>query len=259
MTLKTFVYTFALLLSSSILQPLHAQVKQKATPTDTLRTTSAPAATKSERFQGVQYASPEEAAAALAAQNDIPLFAGVAVSADLAGAAMAAFTPYGQYEAAARANFRGRYFPIVEVGMGVSNHTNETTNNHYKVHAPYYRIGLDYNVMKNRRSGNRIFVGLRYAFTTYKYDVDAPDIHDPVYDTVYPFHFSGLKGTNHWAEAVFGLEARVWGILHLGWSVRYKLRIYNKKSIVGYPWYVPGFGKNDSHALGGTFNVIFDI
>ena len=79
MTLKTFVYTFALLLSSSILQPLHAQVKQKATPTDTLRTTSAPAATKSERFQGVQYASPEEAAAALAAQNDIPLFAGVAV------------------------------------------------------------------------------------------------------------------------------------------------------------------------------------
>lgn len=58
---------------------------------------------------------------------------------------------------------------------------------------------------------------------------------------------------------MFGLEARVWGILHLGWSVRYKLRIYNKKSIVGDPWYVPGFGKNDSHALGGTFNVIFDI
>lgn len=39
MTLKTFVYTFALLLVSSFL-PLQAQVKQKATPTDTLRTLS---------------------------------------------------------------------------------------------------------------------------------------------------------------------------------------------------------------------------
>lgn len=212
-----------------------------------------------QRVRGVQYASAEEAAAALAAQKDIPFFAGVSVSADVAGAVMAAFTPYGQYEAAARLNLRGCFFPIVELGIGVSDHTNETTNIHYKVHSPYYRVGMDYNVMKDRRSGNRVFVGLRYGFTTFKYDVDAPDIYDPVYDTSFPFLYSGLKGTNHWAEAVFGIEARVWGILHLGWSVRYKLRFYNKQSVIGNPWYVPGFGKNDTHALGGTFNVIFDI
>ena len=68
----------------------------------------------------MQYASAEEAAAALAAQKRLPLIAGVSVSTDVCGMIMAACTPYGQYEAAARLNMRGRYFPVVEVGMGVS-------------------------------------------------------------------------------------------------------------------------------------------
>lgn len=252
MTLKTFVYIFVLLLASNSLTA-YAQ----HTPTDTVRTEKA--SQKKRPARGVQYASPEEAAAAIAAQNEIPFFAGASVSADLAGMVMALCTPYGQYEGAARFNIRGRFFPIAEVGVGVSNHTNETTNIHYKVHAPYFRLGMDYNFMKNRRSGNRIFAGLRYGFSTFKYDLDGPDMTDPIYGTVQPFHYTGLRGTNHWGEAVFGLEAKVWGILHLGWSVRYRLRFYNKKSPVGSPWYVPGFGKNGKSVLGGTFNLIFDI
>lgn len=214
---------------------------------------------KNSTVQGVQYTSPEEAAAALAAQKRLPLLAGVSVSTDVCGMVMAACTPYGQYEAAARLNMRGRYFPVVEVGMGVSNHTNESTNLHYKVHSPYYRVGLDYNVAKNARAQGRIMVGLRYAFTTFKYDVDGPDRIDPVYGTSMPFNYKGVRGTNHWAEAVLGLEARVWSIFHLGWSVRYRMRLYNKRTTIDNAWYVPGYGKNDTHALGGTFNVIIDI
>lgn len=189
----------------------------------------------------------------------MPLLAGVSVSVDAAGAVMAVCCPYGQYEAAARLNLRGRYFPIAEVGMGVSNHTNETTELHYKVNSPYFRLGMDYNVAKDVRSGNRIFVGLRYGFSTFKYDLDGPDITDAVYGTSTPFRYSGLKSTAGWGEVVAGLEAKVWGMLHLGWSVRYRMRIHNKKTEVGEAWYIPGFGKSDSHALGGTFNVIFDI
>lgn len=246
MTLRTCAFSFALLLISST-----PAARAQAVPADTVP--------QKQAVRGVQYSSREEAAAALAAEKAIPLFAGVSVSADVCGAVMAACTPYGQYEAAARINLRGRYFPIFEIGIGTSNHTNETTEIHYKVHAPYFRLGMDYNVAKNHRSGNRIFVGVRYAFSSYNYDVDGPNLTDPVYGTVQPYRFSGLRGTNHWGEALFGLEAKVWGILHLGWSVRYRLRIYNKKSPLGNPWYVPGYGKNDTHALGGTFNVIFDI
>lgn len=261
--LKTFVSSFVLLLLSSLFSfPVMAQSsasREKQTShnvTEAKRDTTIHSSTP---IRGVQYSSPEEAAAALAAQKKMPLFAGVSVSADVCGAAMAAFTPYGQYEAAARINLRGRYFPIFEIGIGTSNHTNETTSLHYKVHSPYYRIGMDYNVAKNVRGAGRIFVGVRYAFSSYKFDVDGPAINDPVYGGTTPFNFQGVKGTNHWGEALFGLEARVWGILHLGWTIRYKMRLYNKKTTIDNAWYVPGYGKNDTHALGGTFNVIFDI
>lgn len=269
MMLKTFAFSFVLLAVSSLCFKVKAQTPilyvdsvrtekpRKKAPKQT--TAKSQQQQSDKQVRGVQYSSPEEAAAALEAQKKMPLFAGVSISADVCGAVMAACTPYGQYEAAARLNLYGRYFPIFEMGMGVSNHTNETTDLHYKVHSPYYRIGMDYNVAKNVRGAGRIFVGLRYAFSTYKYDVDGPDRQDPIYGTTIPFRFKGVRGTNHWGEAVFGLEARVWGMLHLGWSIRYRMRIYNKKNALGNSWYVPGYGKNDTHALGGIFNVIFDI
>lgn len=248
--LRTFAFSSALLLAISS-SPLHAQEAQ----TDS----APPAPERKERVQGIQYESKEAAAAALAAQKELPLLAGVSVSFDVAGAVMAVCTPYGQYEGAARLNLYGKFFPIFEMGVGVSNHTDDDTDLHYKVHSPYWRVGVDYNFVKDRRSGNRIFAGIRYGFSTYKFDVDGPDLVDPVYGGTLPYKFTGIRGTNHWGEAVFGLEARVWGILHLGWSIRYRLRFYNKGNTLGNAWYVPGYGKNGSHAIGGTFNLIFDI
>ena len=256
-TLKTYAYSFVLLLLLSS-YGLLAGWAQAVRP-DTARTAPNSAPVAQQHVRGVQYSSPEEAAAALEAQKRLPLFAGISVSADVAGAVMATFTPYGQYEAAARINLRGRYFPTFEMGMGHSDHTDETTEIHYKVNSPYFRVGMDYNVAKDLRSGNRIFVGARYGFTSFKYDMDGPDLTDPIYGGQQPFRFTGIRGTNHWGEIVAGLEAKVWGILHLGWTVRYRMRLYNQEAPTGSPWYVPGYGKNDTHALGGTFLVIFDI
>lgn len=205
--------------------------------------------------KGIQYSEEEKSVD----PQDIPLFSGVSVSGDLVGLAMVALSPYGQLEAACRINLKETYFPIFEMGWGISDHTNETTNLHYKTNAPYFRIGCDYNFAKDRLSGNRILGGVRYAFTSFQYDVDGPDIIDQNWGTSTPFSFHGVNGKVHWFELVFGLEAKIWSFFHLGWTFRYRFRLSNKTSPLGDPWYVPGFGKNDSHALGGTFNIIFDI
>ena len=63
----------------------------------------------------------------------------------------------------------------------------------------------------------------------------------------------------HWAEAVFGIDAKVFGPLHLGWSVRYKRRLFHNSGDLGTTWYVPGFGTNDTDNLTANFNVIIDI
>lgn len=245
---RIFGFIFALSLFSSVSLPSFAQSAGEA---------SADTVSRQGQVRGIQY-TPDESEL-LESLKPIPLFAGVSVSGDVAGAVMAVVSPYGQYEAACRVNLRGRFFPIFEAGWGLSDHTDESTELHYKTGAPYFRIGCDYNFARNRRSGNRILGGLRYGFSSFKYDVDGPDIVDNVWGTTTPFHFEGLKGNVHWCEVSFGLEAKIWSIFHLGWTVRYRLRLSNKTSDVGDPWYVPGYGKNDTHALSGTFNVIFDI
>lgn len=210
------------------------------------------------RVRGIQYESKEAAAAALL-HPKLPLFSGMSVSADLCGAVMAAAGAYGQWEGAFRLHLREEFFPVVEAGWGVCDHTNETTNLHYKTSAPYFRIGCDYNFMKDKTSGNRIFGGLRYAFTSFKYDVDGPPIKDPVYGTMTEFSYHDVSSNAQWMEVVFGLEARVWKFLHLGWSFRYRFQTHEKKSALGNSWYIPGYGKTGSTRLGGTFNLVFDI
>ena len=207
------------------------------------------------RVRGIQF---ENAIDSLR-DKKVPLLNGFSVSGDMAGAVMAAFSPFGQIETAARVNLKGRFFPTIEVGCGISNHTNETTSLHFKTKAPYFRVGCDYNFAKDIHGLGRILGGMRYGFSSFKYDLDGPDIEDSIWGTHTPFHFSNLNSNVHWAEFVFGMESKVWGVLHLGWSVRYRFRLSNKHAEVGQAWYVPGFGRNSASALSGTFNLIFDI
>ncbi|MDO4930499.1 MAG: DUF6048 family protein [Bacteroidales bacterium] len=209
--------------------------------------------------RGIKYDPSQDAALGIAGQKPIPLLAGCSVMGDLAGAVMAVVAPFGQFEAAFRVNLRERYFPIFEMGWGISDHTDESTQIHYKTNAPYFRIGCDYNFANDLYSGNRIFGGLRYAFTSFGCDIDGPDIEDPVWGTLTPMNFDGLRSRMHWVELVFGLEAKIWSIFHVGWTARYKIKLRNNPTEIGNPWYVPGYGRNKYHVFSGTFNLIFDI
>lgn len=243
--LKISRYISVLLLSSVVLPVCAQEVKSDSV-------------SNSGRVRGIQYESRDAAAEAMR-RKEIPLLAGFSVSGDVAGAVMAAVSPWGQWEGAFRVNLKEKYFPVFEAGWGVSDHTEETSGIHYKTGAPFFRIGCDYNFMKNKTSGNRIFGGLRYAFTSFKYDVDGPAIVDPVYGTETPFHHHGISSNAQWVEAVFGLEARICRFFHLGWTFRYKFEVHKKNPSLGNAWYVPGYGKSGGTALGGTFNVVFDI
>ena len=101
-------------------------------------------------------------------RDSIPFFRGFAVSADLVGLAQMQLGDYGQYEAALRLNLHDQYFPIVELGLGRANHQDdEVTHISYKTSAPYFRVGADVNIAKNKHAKNRIYAGLRYGYTRY--------------------------------------------------------------------------------------------
>ena len=191
--------------------------------------------------------------------DTIPLFRGVALSADLAGIAQMTFSDYGQYEAALRINLKDKYFPIIELGYGKADAENVISKLSYKTSAPYGRIGIDFNLMKNKHDIYRIYGGFRYAYTSFKFDVEGHDITDPVWGDHIKYSAKDVKANYHWLEAVFGLDAKIWGPIRLGWSFRYKRRLIHDDGNIGNTWYVPGYGKQGGTRLGGTFNVAFEL
>lgn len=213
-------------------------------------------ATVEPKIRGVQYTPQNDAAKT---NDTIPMLAGFSVSGNLAGALLTAVSSYGEIEGAVRANLRGTYFPVVEIGIGMSDHTDSGTELHYKTSSPFVRIGMDYNALKNKTTGNRFFGGARIAWSSFKYDISGPDLADPYWNTTVPYNFKGLKGSQVWIELVMGLETKLWKFIHLGWSARYKNRISKKADSIGDPWYVPGYGKGGTTVIGGTFNLVFDI
>ena len=156
-------------------------------------------------------------------------------------------------------NLKDKFFPVVEVGYGTADADEVTTGLKYKTSAPYARVGMDFNIARNKHDDYRIYVGARYAMTYYKYDVNAEGLKDPVWGDNVEFSAQGVKANCHWMEAVFGVDAKIWGPLRLGWSARWRRRLAHDNGELGNTWYVPGFGKQGSSKLAGTFNVTVEF
>lgn len=192
-------------------------------------------------------------------QHEYKWLQGLTLSVDAAGAVMTLTSPWGQVEGALRVDLKNRYFPVIEAGIGMSNHTSDETDIHFQTHSPYFRIGADYNFLFRKERDNNIFGGLRYGFSPFSFSIDSPPLYNSYYQTTVPFHYDGLKSSAHWLEFVGGVETKIWKNFSLGWSIRYKIRLAQKKTSIGQAWYIPGFGRNKNNVLGGTFNLIFKL
>ena len=193
------------------------------------------------------------------AKDSTALFKGAAVSVDLVGLGQVWLSDYGQYEAALRINLKDKYFPIVEMGYGTCDTEDATTSNRYKSNGVYGRLGCDFNILKNKHDIYRLYIGVRYAYASYKYDVYNPGITDPVWGNTSEINTTGVKGNTHWYEGLGGIDVKLAGPLRVGWSVRYRGRLAHKEGNIGEAWYVPGYGRSGSSRIGATFNVTLEL
>ncbi len=193
-------------------------------------------------------------------KDSIPVYRGIAISADLVGPAMLLLSDHGEYEGALRVNLHDEIFPVVEIGIGRANHDNdEVTGITYKTKAPYFRLGVDWNLLKNKHRPNRLYGGFRYAYTNYTVDIIRQQFPDPVWQYDSGFGVEGMGCWQHWLEGVLALDAKVAGPLHLGWAVRYKRRLFHHEGEIGRTWYVPGYGIYGNSRMSANFYIIFDI
>ena len=183
------------------------------------------------------------------------LLQSITVGYDLVGAGMLLFSDYGHHEIFARANLKNKYFPVIEVGLGRASHDDDVTGIHYDTSAPYFRIGCDMNLLRDKQADHKVFAGARYAFTSFKANISSADFIDPIWQTPVSYNIDGEKCSQHWLELALGIDTKIYGPVHLGWSVRYRHRIAHDEGPGGKVWYIPGYGVSDSSVITATFNV----
>jgi len=186
-----------------------------------------------------------------------PLYNGTFVGVDLYGLGNNMFgSSFMNSEVSVDVNLKNRFFPVLEVGYGKVEDEEDGVS--YSSSAPYFRIGMNYNMMFKKKSMSHLYLGARYGFSTLSYDVKGT-VLDDLYSGEVPFEYMGEKTNAHWMELVFGLRAQVYKNFLMGWSIRYKARFSVKENIHSTPWYIPGFGENKSSNFGVTYSLIYKL
>ena len=191
-----------------------------------------------------------------------PLFQGITVGVDVYGFLNQALgSDARSTEASIEANLLNRFFPVVEFGYGSMDMTDDETDIHFKTSAPFFRLGLNYNVFyKKPELPGYLTVGLRYGFSSFDYDVQSPNLTDPNWNhTQVPVDYTGVKSKVGWLEAVLGLRTNVYKDFYLGLNVRYRSRLSMTKNENSEPYYIPGYGRGKSTSLGITYSIIYKL
>lgn len=209
-----------------------------------------------------QQAMAQSTKAVSAAQEEKPegpTFRGIYLSADMFGYIYPIFVKdkYYSTEISATVNLKNRFFPVIEAGFGHTDMVSQLYEIGYRANAPYYRIGMDYNMQYKNSKPNYIYLGARLGYTTFKYDVNAPSLHDPVWGDAVPMQLTDMPCQAIWAEAVAGVRAEITKNFYMGWSLRYKYPLRKTPMSNGGPWYIPGFGAGSGNVIGATYNITY--
>lgn len=164
---------------------------------------------------------------------------------------------YYSAEVSATMNINNRFLPVVEVGVGHTDMVSQLYEIGYRTRAPYYRIGMDYNMQYKNGNPNYIYLGGRVGYTSFEYSVDAPPLIDPVWGNEVPILFTDVPCRAVWVEAVGGVRAEIVKNFYMGWSLRYKYPLHTAPITNGGPWYIPGFGASKGAVFGATYTVSY--
>jgi len=207
--------------------------------------------------------------------DTVPLYTGTYVGIDVYG--MGSRLLGGDFmssEVSVAVSLKNKFIPVFEMGMGETDTWSETGIHYKGKRAPYFRIGMDYNTMaKKKDKDNYLYAGLRYAFSSFKYDVSTLPVSDPLWGDAIgnpgmeddywkesmPFDHPDMKGTMQWIEIVLGVKVRIYKNFNMGWSVRMKYKTRAATGEYGDPWYVPGYGKYQSSSMGLMYSLIYKL
>ena len=185
---------------------------------------------------------------------------GITVQGDIASLANTVITNGEKYsfEGSVQADLNHKIFPIVEMGFAGANKTSPIDIN-YTTNGLYGRLGVDFNLMKKKKeskSTNNLFLaGLRLGVTHFNYNISNVLITDDYWGGSQILNYENQPSTKIWFEIVAGIRVEVLKNIYMGWMVRNKNLITQDIGGQSAPWYIPGYGINNSTNWGVSYTI----
>lgn len=147
----------------------------------------------------------------------------------------------------------------VAAELGNEENTRDEDNFNFTTTGSYLKLGVDLNVYDNWYGmNNSIYIGGRYAYSTFKQKVNSYQIYDSnrywqndfLPGTENLSEFDGLNAS--WLEFVLGTKVEIFKNLYLGASVRLGYLLSNKTADGFANIWIPGFNKTTEGSNFGT-------
>ena len=160
-----------------------------------------------------------------------------------------------------------RYYLALEYGSWSRSFIVEDANgnkdfsNTYKNDGTYWRVGVDVNFLLKDIDRNMFFLGARYGHSNFSevLDITAPNpFEGGVNETIPTLSHSGVNA--HWFELTTGLRVKVWKVLWLGYTARFKFGLKTDDTAEIIPADVPGYGRTFKDSYWGfNYQVMIRI
>lgn len=185
-----------------------------------------------------------------------PRYESVTVGVDLWDPVMRMLgTKYGLIGFWGEFSFHNRYKPVVEFGLGQCNDAPDGMNYRFKSPmAPYFKLGINYNIFYNNDPRYQALVGVRYGFSPFKYEVVDATLDQDYWGDHEQFSVPSQSTSAGYFEFCAGVRVDIWKNISLGWMAKYHTILHEGKAPNGKPMYIPGFGKR-----GTSFSASFSI
>lgn len=185
-------------------------------------------------------------------------WSGVTLQVDAASLISSAISNGETYsmEAGAQLGIKNKYYPILEIGIAGADKTTAQDIN-FKTNGLFGRVGVDINLKKSKpeaKPSNNLFTaGLRLGMSSFAYYTNNIVITDEYWGNKEVLNFNNQITSKFWYEIVVGMRVEVFKNTYMGWQVRNKHIINKDAASEIFPWYIPGYGLNNTSIWGVNY------
>ncbi|HYI76779.1 MAG TPA: DUF6048 family protein [Chryseolinea sp.] len=147
-----------------------------------------------------------------------------------------------------------RYYLAIDYGGGSRTFRSDSGN--YSNDGTYWRVGVDVNFLLKDPDRNMFFFGARYGQATFSQDLTVYAKNLVTHDFENLAYHDGSVNA-HWYELTTGLRVKIWKMIWLGYTARFKfgLSMDETEHIIASD--VPGYGRTYKDSAWGFNYQIF--